>query len=80
MIVKIGTQEAEEIYKIPDGYVASGRQIVPVRDGPEIPTVVGYLMRNGIVVRSSLNPTETQQIEVFERRAREGGLPIIASM
>lgn len=73
MIVQIGMKS----YSL-EGYRTSGRQIVPMRMGLEVPTVVGYLLPNGIVPRTSQNPRETCQIELFEERARESGLPILA--
>lgn len=61
-----------------EGYLLCGRQIVPVEVvGVEIPTVVGYLLENGIVIRKSNYLPEQKQIQLFERRVRDSGLCIV---
>jgi hypothetical protein len=60
------------------GYLLCGKQIVPVEvAGVEIPTVVGYLLESGIVIRKSSYAPEQKQIRAFERRVKDSGLCIV---
>lgn len=66
-------EEVDELLKY-SGYTTSGRQIVPVRHDDNIPTVVGYKMEDGIVVRKSKFNFEQSQIDKFRRDMERKGI------
>jgi len=70
MYLTNGTRRAEEVIGIP-GYLISGAQIVPVRTGDRIPTVVGYFILGRVEIRESVFPEEIEQIEKFRMDMRE---------
>jgi hypothetical protein len=72
-----GVRRADDVLGF-EGYLFSGGQIVPIRKGDEIPTVVGYyfFQDNRIVLRNSSIPEEASQIVEFRERIRESSLTL----
>jgi hypothetical protein len=75
MYLAQGVRRADGILGVP-GYLISGAQIVPVRIGDDIPTVVGYFIHGSIRLRDSSIPEEASQIAEFRERIRESSLTL----